>query len=76
MPLPAPLWDPDVYLMDLFGSKAARSGGVIRRQRRDIERIVGVDRFAAELRRRGFSSVENGGQIVVFCNREPIRRLT
>ena len=26
--------------------------------------------------RRGFQVVENGGQFVIFCNREPIRRVS
>jgi len=26
-----------------------------------------------ELHRRGFRAVENAGQMVIFCNREPVR---
>lgn len=71
---PSPL-STEGWLLDLFGSKAARQGAVIRRARRDVERYVGMDRFVAEMDRRGYLAVENGDQIVIFCNRLPIRRL-
>jgi hypothetical protein len=71
---PSPL-SPDGWLLDLFGSKAARSGAVIRRARRDVECYLGMDRFLAEMDRRGYLAVENGDQIVIFCNQLPIRRL-
>lgn len=51
-------------------------GGVIRRKARDIERFAGMDCFMAEVSRRGYQVVENGGQIVIFCNRAPVRWLT
>ena len=63
------------YMLDLFGSQAARSGGIVRRKVRDIDRYVGRDQFLDEMKRRGFPVVENAGQFVVFCNVEPIRRL-
>ena len=75
MSLPSYL-TPDRFLADLFAAKAARQGGVIRRKRRDIERFIGLDPFLADMRRRGFSVVENAGHLVIFCNREPLRRLT
>jgi hypothetical protein len=67
---------PQQFLAELFSSRAAATGAVIRRNARDIDRFVGREAFLAEMRRRGFSVVENAGQLVVFCNREPIRRLT
>jgi len=65
----------ELFMADLFGSKAAREGRVIRRSLRDIERYVGRHRFFNELDRRGFRAIENAGQVVIFCNREPIRRV-
>jgi hypothetical protein len=62
-------------MLQVFSSKTARAGGVIRRRLRDVDRIVGRDVFLNELRRRGFHAVENGGDIVVFCNAQPIRRV-
>lgn len=66
---------PDIWLSDLFSSKAVQKGEVIRRKARDIERFAGMDRFMAEIERRGFRAVENCGQIVIFCNRAPVRLL-
>ena len=52
------------------------SGAIIRRKVRDVERYIGREAFLAETNRRGFPVVENAGQIVIFCNNEPIRRLS
>ncbi len=67
---------PDIWLADLFTSKAVQQGGVIRRKARDIERFAGMDRFMVEIHRRGYQVAENSGQIIIFCNRAPIRWLT
>ena len=64
---------PEVWLQDLFSSKAVNHGGVVRRKARDVERFVGMDLFLSEINRRGFQVAENGGQFVIFCDREPIR---
>ena len=72
--LPTP-FTADAWIAHVFSSKAVQEGAIIRRKIRDVERYVGRDRFEAELRRRGYQAVENAGQIVIFCNREPIRPL-
>lgn len=64
---------PDQWLLQLFSAKAAVDGGVIRRQVCDVERIVGRTSFEGEVRRRGYRMVENAGQYIIFCNREPVR---
>ncbi|MEL6296764.1 MAG: N-(5'-phosphoribosyl)anthranilate isomerase [Pseudomonadota bacterium] len=66
---------PEIWMRQLFGAKAALDGGIVRRQVADVERIVGRLRFEAELRRRGYRAVENAGQLVIFCNRSPVRLL-
>lgn len=66
---------PEAWMLDLFSSKAARSGAVIRRKVRDVERYVGLEKLARELDRRGYHAVINAGQLVIFCNREPVRML-
>ncbi|WP_420013278.1 N-(5'-phosphoribosyl)anthranilate isomerase [Tateyamaria sp.] len=71
---PTPL-SPEGYLLGIFSSKAARDGAVIRRKSRDIERYVGRQVFLSELNRRGYAAVENAGQIVIFCNAEPVHPL-
>jgi len=67
---------PEVWLKDLFASKAVQEGAVIRRKARDIERFAGMARFMAEIDRRGYQVAENAGQILIFCNRAPVRWLT
>lgn len=74
MSIPAPL-SPEAWVTHLFSSKAAREGSVIRRKVRDIERYVGRDRFEGELRRRGFHAIENAGQVIIFCNQEPVQTI-
>lgn len=66
---------PETWLRHLFSSQAAQEGGVIRHKTRDIERYVGREAFLAEMQRRGFAVIENAGQFVIFCNREPVRRI-
>lgn len=65
---------PDIWMRQVFSAKAARDGAIVRRSLRDIERTVGRAAFEQELKRRGYSAVINGGQVVVFCNAEPVRR--
>nr|WP_298293720.1 N-(5'-phosphoribosyl)anthranilate isomerase [uncultured Litoreibacter sp.] len=64
---------PDQWFRNLFSCKAAVDGGVVRRKVRDMERMVGRQRFYHEIERRGFSAIENGGQVVVFCNGSALR---
>lgn len=65
----------DQWISHMFSSQAAREGGVIRRKVRDVERYVGRKLFLDEMKRRSFPVAENAGQFVIFCNREPIRRV-
>jgi hypothetical protein len=63
------------FLADVFGSRLVRDGKVIRRATRDVERYMGREAFIEEVYRRGFRAVESAGQIVVFCNAEPVKIL-
>jgi hypothetical protein len=60
----------------LFMAKSAAEGGTVRRKISDVERLVGRERFLHEVHRRGFRVVENAGQFIVFCNREPVLLLS
>ncbi|MEO1454371.1 MAG: N-(5'-phosphoribosyl)anthranilate isomerase [Pseudomonadota bacterium] len=71
--LPATI-HPDIWMDHIFAARAAVAGGAGRKSA-DIDRIIGRDRFIAELNRRGFRAVENAGQTVIFCNREPVLML-
>ena len=73
-PYDSPL-DPDTWLRNIFATKQVQQGGVIRRNARDVERFCGIAAFTAEINRRGYQVVENGGQFIIFCNRDPIRRV-
>ncbi|MGV6849016.1 MAG: N-(5'-phosphoribosyl)anthranilate isomerase [Marinibacterium sp.] len=66
---------PDLWMQRMFDAKAARQGGVVRRNIRDIELIVGRDAFTREISRRGYHAIRNGDQVVVFCNNEPVEVL-
>ena len=67
--------DAEIWLHNIFATKQVQQGGVIRRKTRDVERFCRMHAFLAEIDRRGFQVVQNGGQFVIFCNSEPIRRL-
>ena len=63
------------WLAQVFASKEAAAGGVVKRQVRDVERLVGRRAFLEEVERRGFQAVENHRHFVVFCNALPVRRV-
>jgi hypothetical protein len=63
---------PEKWIVHLFSAKSVAEGGTVRRKVNDIERLIGRDHFLHEVRRRGFRAVENAGQFIVFCNREPV----
>ncbi len=66
---------PDAFFADLFRTRSARTGAVVRRKVEDVERIVGRPIFLAEVRRRGFHAYENAGQFIIVCNRDPLKRV-
>ena len=66
---------PETWLRQVFASREALRGGVVKRQVRDVERLIGRSLFAKEVQRRGFQAVENGRHFVIFCNGYPIRRV-
>jgi hypothetical protein len=73
MPKLPPNRSPEAFLADVFGTRLARDGKVIRRSAQDIERYFGREAFIEEIHRRGYRAIENAGHIVIFCNREPVR---
>jgi hypothetical protein len=68
---PAPM-SPDRWVVQLFSARAAAEGGIVRRRIADVDRIVGRERFRAEVRRRGYRVARNADQFVIFCNRDPV----
>ena len=67
--------NPEAWMHALFSSRDACRGRVVKRQIRDVERIVGRDLFLAEVERRGWQALENGRHFIICCNTEPIRRV-
>lgn len=67
-----PFLQPDIWLQQIFDSRAARSGGIVRRKVRDVERILGRAAFIAEIQRRGYHLVETSGQFIIFCHNDAV----
>jgi hypothetical protein len=63
------------WVRQLFGTKAALKGAVVRRSMAWVHREVGKDLFEAEVRRRGFHLVQTADQYIVICHNGPIRML-
>lgn len=70
------LWNGNPSWCDsVFQAKAARTGGIVRRAVRDVEREVGREAFIAEVTRRRFHLVECSGQFIVICSDDPLNVL-
>ena len=59
----------------IFGAKAEQTGGIVRRQVKDVEREIGRDRLIEDVRVRGFHMIECGGQFIIICNAGQMRVL-
>ena len=55
---------PEIWLEQLLSSGEARKGGVVKRQIRDVERLVGRDAFLAEAEERGATIVDGLGMLL------------
>ena len=63
---------PDIWIDQIFSTKAARRGAVVRRSVAWVEREVGRDQFIAEIRRRGYHLIRTSDQFIVICHNGPI----
>jgi len=63
---------PDSWIDQIFSTKAARRGAVVRRSIAWVDREVGRARFIAEIRSRGFHLVRTADQFIVICHDGPI----
>lgn len=66
---------PDMWFAQIFASKAAARGGVVRRAIGDVERVMGRAEFEQRVRQRGFQLLQNGDQYIVLCNQQPVKLL-
>lgn len=64
--------NPDAWIDQIFASKAAQRGGVVRRSIAWVDREVGRDRFMSEVRHRGFRLIRTEDQFIVICHRGSI----
>ena len=55
------------FFHQLFSAKSARTGGIVRRAVRDVEREVGRDAMIAEVEKRGFHLLECADQFIIVC---------
>lgn len=66
--------DPDSWMALVFSARSA-NGGVIRRAIGWVATEVGHDRFADEVRRRGFHLLVTQTQYIIVCSPGPVRML-
>lgn len=58
-----------------FESKTAKAGGVVRRSIAAARKAGGYHDLIILARSKGYSVFEGGGQIVIFCNLDPVTNL-
>lgn len=63
------------WLDQMFATKAARRGAVVRRSQAWVDREVGRSRFENEVRNRGYHLIQTADQFIVVCHAGPIRIL-
>ena len=68
LPFDRPPYRNAAWTRQIFDTRAAQTGGIVRRSVRSVEQEIGRDRLIAECRGRGFHLVECGGQFVIICN--------
>ncbi|MDF0600879.1 N-(5'-phosphoribosyl)anthranilate isomerase [Psychromarinibacter sp. C21-152] len=61
------------WMDQIFRSRAAMTGGVVRRRRADVEREIGLGTLELEVRRRGFHMIECGDHLVIACCAAPVK---
>lgn len=75
MEIPVVRSSPEPWVDQLFSSKAARRGAVVRRSLAWVDREVGRDRFVWEVRRRNYHLIRTANQFIVICNSGPVEML-
>lgn len=75
MEIPVVRSSPEPWVDQLFSSKAARRGAVVRRSLAWVDREVGRDRFVWEVRRRNYHLIQTADQFIVICNSGPVEML-
>jgi hypothetical protein len=63
----------DSWIDQIFDAQQVAKGGVVRRQRSDVDRLGPLDDLVAEVKRRGFHMVQIGDQLVILCNKGDLK---
>jgi hypothetical protein len=61
------------WLDQIFRSKAAVTGSVVRRKISDVDREVGREALELTVRQRGFHLIECDQDFVIICSSSPLR---
>jgi hypothetical protein len=61
------------WLDQIFDADAANNGGIVRRNRQDVNKNCGRDALIEEVKERGFHLIETGNQYVIFCHTGALR---
>ena len=56
------------WVLQIFDADQAKTGGVVRRARADVERFGSMAEIVGHARSQGFHVIETGDQVVVLCN--------
>lgn len=62
------------WISQIFQANAARSGGIVRRKLRDIEKFASMDELRTAVRRRGFDMLVRGEDVVILCASQNMQR--
>ena len=56
------------WVKQIFKAKAAKNGGIVRRQVTSVQKHASEAELKAEVKRRGFHMVRSGHQYGIVCN--------
>ncbi len=63
------------WLARIFDCRATETGGIIKRQARDVDRDIGHHVLLAEVQRRGFRLFRTRYYYVIVCEAGPVEML-
>lgn len=64
---------PQEWLLQIFNAKQVPAGGVVRRNKRHVEKQSSLQDLVSAARSFGFHLIETGDQYVVICNAGELR---
>jgi hypothetical protein len=61
------------WIAQIFESKIAKSGGVVRRRLSSIDQFASRTQLQQECKKRGYHIVEHGNQWLIFCDKAMVK---